>query len=135
MVLRAHTILADIRQIILPSMPQSRRVPVVWSILFYVLGGVKTGCPLSSLSFFLYIDPFVYLFARLSDVPGFSITRMCADDFVSTLRMMSALRTHASIFKLAARVAGLHLKPGRSVFIFSCIQLCGDTLHATKNCL
>ena len=93
------------------------------SFLFEVLGGVKTGCPLSSILFILCINPFVHLCVYLSDNPGLSVTRVCADDFGSALRCLKALRTQASIFKVAAEVAGLHLKPSKCVIVVSCLQL------------
>ena len=100
---------------------------------FDVLGGVKTGCPLSSILFLLCINPFVYLFDKLSDAPGHSMTRVRADDFGSAMRMLTSLRTHASIFKLAARVAGLHLKPCKCVLIATCVKLDGTTVQAIRN--
>ncbi len=68
------------------------------SFLFYILGGVKTGCPLSSLLFFLGINPFVFLFSWLSDGPRLSTTRVCADDFGSALKHLRKLRRRANIF-------------------------------------
>jgi len=105
------------------------------SLLFEVLGGVKTGCPLSSLLFLLCINPIVFLIQMLSDNPGFSITRVCADDFGSALRALNSLKTHASIFKLARDVAGLHLKPSKCVLIITCIKLDDITRFAIRNWL
>ena len=88
MVLKAYRIPVNITQIILALYTSITAYSCGLgdgSFLFYVLGGVKTGCPLSSLLFLLCINPFVYLFAKLSDTPDFSITRVCADDFASTL--------------------------------------------------
>ena len=93
------------------------------SFLFEVLGGVKTGCPMSSVLFILCINPFVHLCVFLSDKPGLSTTRVCADDFGSALKCLKALRTQASIFKVAAEVSGLHLKPSKCVIIISCVHL------------
>lgn len=48
------------------------------SFLFEILGGVKTGCPLSSILFLLGVNPFIDLFLWLSDGPKCSVTRICA---------------------------------------------------------
>ena len=55
------------------------------SFLFWVLCGVKTGCPLSSLLSLLCVNPFIDIINELSDNPGFSVTRVCADDFGSAM--------------------------------------------------
>ena len=39
------------------------------SFLFHVLGGVRTGCPLSSILFVLCVNPILHLFLFLSDWP------------------------------------------------------------------
>ena len=105
------------------------------SFLFNVLCGVKTGCPLSSLLFLLCVNPFIELFKDISDNPGFSITRVCADDFGSALECLERIRSQASIFKLAAAVAGLHLKPVKCVIIISCIELSDELVFAVKQWL
>ena len=105
------------------------------SWIFDVLGGVKTGCPLSSLLFLLCINPFVYMFESLSDGPGHSITRVCADDFASALLQLRTLFLHSSIFNLARKVAGLHLKPSKCVLIISCMFLSDDLKYAIRNWL
>ena len=97
--------------------------------LFYVLCGVKTGCPLSSLLFLLCINPILFLFMNLSDNLGFSCTRVCADDFGSALQCLSRLKTQASIFRLAAACAGLILKLSKCVIIVSGVELT-DELEA-----
>ena len=105
------------------------------SFLLCVLGGVKPGCPRSSIVFLLCINPFVFLFGKLSDSPGYSITRVCADGLGSAMRMLWSLRTHASIFKLVARVAGLHLKPCKCVLIITCVRLEETTIQDIKSWL
>jgi len=105
------------------------------SFLFNVLGGVRTGCPLSSILFILCINPFIYLFQRLSDDPGCSVTRICADDFGSCLQVLKTLKIHASIFGLASCVAGLHLKPGKCVLIITCTELTELLRQAIQNWL
>jgi len=96
------------------------------SFLFHVLGGVRAGCPLSSVLFILCVNPFLYLFIMLSDNPGFSKTRVCADDFGSSIYALRTLRTHYSIFNVAALVAGLHLKPSKCVIVISCVHLSSE---------
>jgi len=75
------------------------------------------------------------MFMFLSDGPGMSVTRICADDFGSALRGLHALKTQASIFKIASRVAGLELKPSKCVLIISCIDLTDFVISAIKNWL
>ena len=71
----------------------------------------------------------------LSDVPGFSVTRVCADDFGIALKVFKTLRTHASIFNLARQVAGLHLKPTKCVLVVSCVTLTEELKFAIRNWL
>ena len=103
--------------------------------LFYVLCGVKTGCPLSSILFLLCVNPFIDLFRWLSDNPGFSLTRICADDFGSALKQLESLRTQASIFRLAGAVAGLLLKPSKCVIVVSCCILTDALVEAIRTWL
>ena len=100
------------------------------SFLFNVLCGVKTGCPMSSVLFILCIDPFMDLFNWLSDNPGFSLTRVCADDFGSTLDQLCRIKTQASIFRRARSVAGLHC-----IIVISCITISDELIFAVKNWL
>jgi len=93
------------------------------SFLFEVLGGVKTGCPLSSILFLLCVNPFIDLVILRCDQPKLSVTRICADDFGSALRSLSVLKIQASVFFLAARCAGLHLKPSKCVLIITICNL------------
>ena len=93
------------------------------SLLCFILGGVKTGCPASSILFLLAINPIVDMFVYLSDGPKLSATRICADDFGSALKRLHTLKRHASIFRVAAKACGLHLKPAKCVLIFSGIEI------------
>ena len=79
------------------------------SFLFEIYGGVKTGCPLSSiLSFALCCNPFIDLMMIFSDGPKLSVTRVCADDCGPAIKRNLSLKYQAPIFDLAARCAGLH---------------------------
>ena len=100
--------------------------------LFKVERGVKIGCPLSSILFLLAINPFVYLFQWLSDGPGLSATRVCADDFGSALKELSVLKIQNSIFKLVSPISGLHLKPSKCVLIISCHHLTPQLIEAIR---
>ena len=93
------------------------------AFLFFVLGGVKTGCPLSSMLFLLGVNPIIHLFIWLSDGPKLSVTRVCADDFGSALKTLSALKNQAAIFRAASGITGLHLKTSKCVLIISCVEL------------
>ena len=68
------------------------------------------------------VNPIIDLFRPLSDNPGFSTTRVCADGFGSALKCLYRIKAQASIFKLAAAVAGLHLKPSKCVIVISCTE-------------
>jgi hypothetical protein len=68
------------------------------SLLFNILGGVKTGCPATSILFLLGINPIVDMFNMLCDTPALATTRVCADDFGSTLKHMFLLSRQAAIF-------------------------------------
>ena len=80
------------------------------SLLCYILGGVKTGCPASSILFLLGVNPIVYMFILICDGPKLSATRVCADDFGSALKRLHSLKRQASIFRVAARACGLILR-------------------------
>ena len=89
------------------------------SFLFGFFGGVRTGCPLSSILFLLCCNPFIFLMNLISDGPKLSVTRACADGFGSALKSLDILRRQASIFDLAAKCAGLILKPAKCVLIIT----------------
>ena len=84
---------------------------------------------MSSILFLLCVNTMIDLFRLLSDNPGFSATRVCADDFGSALQSLYRIKCQASIFKLAGAVAGLFLKPAKCVIIVSCVEL-SDELEA-----
>ena len=102
------------------------------TFLFNVLAGVKTGCPLSSILFLLCVNPFIELVIRNCDVPKLAVTRICADDFGSALRYLLVLKTQARVFLLAARCAGLHLKPSKCVLIITACNLTEDLVSAIR---
>ena len=92
-------------------------------LLFHVLAGVRTGCPLSANLFLLGFNPLVFLIFFLSDGPKVSRTCICADDVGSCLRRLRVLKVQYSIWKLAANVAGLVLKPSKCFIVVTCIPL------------
>ena len=105
------------------------------SLLCFILSGVKTGCPASSILFLLGINPIVDMFIYLSDGPKLSATRVCADDFGSALKRLHTLKRQASIFRVAAKACGLHLKPEKCVLIFTGIEITEEFLFALRNWL
>ena len=105
------------------------------SLLFAILRGVKTGCPLSSILFLLGVNPIVELFIIISDGPKLSVTRVCADDFGSSIKHLFVLKRQASIFGIAAKACGLHLKPVKCVLIFSGIDVDESFIEAVRSWL
>ena len=65
----------------------------------------------------------------------FFLIRVCAYDLGSSLDMLRTLRPHASIFKLAASVASLHLKATKLVLVITCVKSDGDAHFAISNSL
>jgi len=92
-------------------------------LLFRVLAGVRTGCPLSATLFLLAFNPFLILINLISDGPRVSVSCMCADDVGSALRALKSLVRQHSVFKLASRVSGMHLKPSKCFIVVSCVAL------------
>ena len=105
------------------------------SLLFFILGGVKTGCPASSILFLLGINPIVDMFILICDGPKLAVTRVCADDFGSALQRLHSLKRQAAIFKVASRACGLHLKPDKCILIFTGIQITKDFEDAVRRWL
>ena len=91
--------------------------------------------PPSSILFLLCVNPFIDLVIQRCDAPKLSVTRICADDFGSALRCLSGLRTQAKAFFLAARCAGLHLKPKKCVLIITACNLTEWLISAIRNWL
>jgi hypothetical protein len=86
-------------------------------LLFYVLAGVRTGCPLSACLFISGFNPFVWLINFISDGPKLSKTCVCADGVGSCLRALKHLKIQYNVWKLAARVANLCLKPSKCFLV------------------
>ena len=103
------------------------------SFLFEVSGGVKTGCPLSSILCLLCCSRFIYLMMRICDGPSLSVNRICADDFGSALKSLKTLRHQAPIFDLAAKCAGLTLKPAKCVLIITVLRLSPLLIQSIRN--
>ena len=85
--------------------------------------------------FHLRVKHFVGLFGWLSDNPGLSVSRVCADDFGVAMAQLSSLRTQASILRLAKAVAGLRLQPCKCVIIVSCIGLLDEIILVIREWL
>ena len=105
------------------------------SFLFEIFGGVRTGCPLSSILFLLCCNPFIDLVLWLSDGPNLSVTRVCADDFGSALKNLLSLSIQAPIFDLASSCAGLFLKPSKCVLIITACNLTPFLIQCIRNWL
>ena len=63
------------------------------------------------------------------------MTRVCADDFGLALKSLNSLKRQAPIFKLAARCAGLHLKPSKCVSIITIVELSDLLCQSIRNWL
>lgn len=63
------------------------------SFLFWALGDVRAGCPLSSMLFILCTNLFLQLLQLLSGRLGNVITSLCADDFGPAPKTSKRLRT------------------------------------------
>jgi len=105
------------------------------TFLFDIRGGAKTGCPASSILFLLAVNPIVDMFLLLCDGPKLATTRICADDIGSALRKLRDIKRQASIFNIAAAVAGLHLKDVKCVLIFTGIEVNDELKTAVTNWL
>ena len=97
-----------------------------------MLAGVRTGCPMSATLFLLALNSFVDLLNWLSDGPKLSRTVLCADDVGSALRKLEALKIQHSIFSLAQRVAGMHLKPTKCFLVVTAVALTEEIAAAIK---
>jgi len=105
------------------------------SFLFCVLAGVRTGCPLSATLFLLATNPFVFLINMLSDGPGLSKSCFCADDVGSALNALKSLKTQCSIFRLAAKVSQMELKPSKCYIVVSVCSLSDNLKHIIQTWL
>ena len=92
-------------------------------LLFHVLAGVRTGCPLSANLILLGFNLFVFLINCCCDGPKLSRTCICADDVGSCLKSLTVLKTQYNVCRLAAKVAGLVLKPSKCFIVVTCIPL------------
>ena len=66
---------------------------------------------------------FIYLMILICDGPSLSVTRVCADDFGSALKSLKTLGHQTPILDLAAKCAGLILKPAKCVLILTVLRL------------
>ena len=102
-------------------------------LLFYVLAGVRTGCPMSANLFLLGFNPFVFLINHMSDGPKVSRTCICADDVGSCLKALKHLKKQYMIWKIASKVAGLVLKPSKCFLVVTCVPLTPVVKQAITN--
>ena len=103
--------------------------------LYFVLCGVRTGCPLSATLFLLCMNPFLELINWLADGPKLARTCVCADDIGSSLRQLMDLKILHGIFQLAARTSGMFLKPAKCFLAVTAVDLNTDVVHAIKQWL
>ena len=103
--------------------------------LFFVMAGVRTGCPLSATLFLLAMNPFVYLINTFSDGPKLSKSCLCADDIGSALRALKSLKVQYSIFQLAAKVSMMKLKPAKCYLVVSVSGLSDNLKYAIRQWL
>ena len=96
---------------------------VLGDLLFYVLAGVRTGCPMSANLFLLGFNPIVFLINHMSDGPKVAKTCICADDVGSALRALKHFKKQYMIWKIASKVAGLVLKPSKCFLVVTCVPL------------
>ena len=116
----------------------SRAYPVgvgTGELLFIVLSGVRTGCPLSATLFLLALNPFVHMLNYLIVDPVVPSSCLCADDVGSALRALKSLSVHRSVFNLCARVAGMHLKPSKCFIVITVVNISPELIFAVKNWL
>ena len=102
-------------------------------LLFYVLAGVRTGCPMSANLFLLGFNPFVFLINHMSDGPKVSRTCICADDVGSCLNALKHFKKQYMIWKIAFKVAGLVLKPSKCFLVVTCVPLTPVVRQAIAN--
>ena len=71
----------------------------------------------------------------MCDGPMLSVTRICADDFGSALKSLKSLKHRTPIFDLAAKCAGLILKPAECVLIITVLRLSPLLIQSIRNWL
>ena len=91
--------------------------------------------PEQHIVFVVCCNPYIDLVMRLSDGPKLSVTRICADDFGSALKSLLTLKYQAPIFNLAARCAGLHLKPSKCVLVITVVKLSNHLCQSIRSWL
>jgi hypothetical protein len=82
--------------------------------------------------FLLGFNPFVFLINYMSDGPKVARTCICSDDVGSALRALKHLKKQYMIWKIAAKVAGLVLKPSNCFLVVTCVPLTPVVKHAIE---
>ena len=85
--------------------------------LFDVMGGVLTGCPLSSVLFNFAIDPLLFFFLHLVIAPKLGRALACADDIAACFRHLQTLVIIANIFDVFSKFSGLILNPRKCILV------------------
>ena len=65
----------------------------------------------------------MFLINHLSDGPKVSRTCICADDVGPCLKALKHRKMQHEVWKIAARVAGLVLKPSKCFLVVTCVPL------------
>ena len=79
--------------------------------MYHIWSGVLQGCPLSATLFLMCINPFLIHFEQSLVRSDAGIVRACADDIGAAISNYTHLKLLFDVFKRAAEVSNLHLKP------------------------
>ncbi|CAK0860694.1 unnamed protein product, partial [Prorocentrum cordatum] len=99
------------------------------ALLYYIQSGIVQGCPGSGFLFAVAADPFMLDFDWSINRRALGLVRACADDVGAAIRTIRALKIFFRIFRAAARVAALVLKPSKCKIV----PLCGPFSEETHD--
>ena len=83
----------------------------------------------------LILDPFLRAIDELIDQKGLATTRACADDIGAAIANISALRVFSCIFRVAADVANLRLKPRKCNVVPTAVNYSPHAVELYRNWL